>query len=284
VSVAALRLVGVVHLPPLPGSPRASESGTEIARRAADDARALAKAGFDAVIVENFGDAPFFAVRVPPVTVAAMTACAMAVRDACPGLALGVNVLRNDAEAALGIAAVVGAAFIRVNVHAGARVTDQGIVEGRAAETMRARTALRAGAVGVWADVDVKHSAPIASRPDRTSAAGAAAWSMAAVAREAEDLVVRALADAVLVTGEGTGRAADVDKLRVVRDAVNGRAPVLVASGVTESTLGEIAPLCDGVIVGSALREGGVAGGAVDPGRASRFAEAFRRHRSTGRQ
>jgi membrane complex biogenesis BtpA family protein len=224
----------------------------------------LAAAGFDAALVENFGDAPFFAGRVPPVTVAAMTACATAVREACPGLALGVNVLRNDAEAALAVAVVVGASFIRVNVHTGARVTDQGIVEGRAAETMRARAAFGAHRVHVWADVDVKHSAPVAPRP---------------VEREAEDLVVRGLADAVLVTGEGTGRAVDLARLRAVRDAVKGRAPVLVASGATEATLGEIAPHCDGVIVGSTLRVGGVAGGAVDPGRAARFAEAFRRAR-----
>ena len=258
-----LRLVGVVHLPPLPGSPRASEACAVVARRAADDARALAAAGFDAAILENFGDAPFFASRVPAVTVAAMTACAVAAREACPGLALGVNVLRNDAEAALGIAVAVGAAFVRDNVLAGARVTDQGIVEGRAAETMRLRRALGAErTVGVWADVDVKHSAPLAARP---------------VEREAEDLVARALADAVLVTGEGTGRAVDAAKLRAVRGALAGRAPVLVASGATEATLGEIAVHCDGVIVGSALRAGGVAGGPIDAAAAARFADAFRR-------
>jgi len=259
--VSALRrLVGVIHLPPLPGSPRAGEDCAAIARRAADDGRALAGAGFDAAIVENFGDAPFFAGRVPAVTVAAMTACVLAVREACPALALGVNVLRNDAEAALSIAAVAGAAFVRVNVHAGARVTDQGVVEGRAAETMRLRRALGAR-VDVWADVDVKHSAPLAPRPPE---------------REAEDLVARALADAVLVTGEGTGRAVDGAKLRAVRAAVAGRAPVLAASGATESTLAELAACCDGVIVGSALRDGGVAGGPVDAARAARFAEAFR--------
>jgi membrane complex biogenesis BtpA family protein len=127
------RLVGVVHLAPLPGSPRASAPCSAVARAAAEDARTLAAAGFDGVIVENFGDAPFFADRVPSVTVSAMTACVLAVREACPELALGVNVLRNDAEAALGVAVVCGASFVRVNVHTGARVTDQGVVEGRAA-------------------------------------------------------------------------------------------------------------------------------------------------------
>jgi hypothetical protein len=255
-------LVGVVHLPPLPGSPRARQDCSEIAAGAALDARALQKAGFDLVILENFGDAPFFAERVPAVTVSAITACAVAVRQACPDFLLGINVLRNDAEAALAIAAVVDAHCIRVNVHTGARVTDQGIVQGRAAETLRARRALGADRVAIWGDVDVKHSAPLGERDP---------------AREAEDLVKRGLVDAVLVTGEGTGRGVDEAKLRRVREAVIG-VRVLVASGATEDTLGRLAPLCDGVIVGSALRSDGVAGGPVDGERATRFAAAFARY------
>jgi len=262
------QLVGVVHLPPLPGSPRAALPVREIAASAARDARALASAGFDRVMIENFGDAPFFAAAVPPVTVSAMTACALAVREACPDLSLGVNVLRNDAEAALAIAAVVGASCIRVNVHTAARVTDQGLVEGRAAETLRARRALGAdGADGVqiWADVDVKHSASLAARD---------------VGREADDLVVRGLADAVLVTGEGTGHGVDLAKLRRVREALaTASVPVLVASGATIDSLVALAGLCDGVIVGSTLRAGGVAGGPIDAGRAEQFATAFRRAR-----
>ena len=183
--------------------------------------------------------------------------------QACPELPLGVNVLRNDAEAALSIAVVVGATCIRVNVHTAARVTDQGLVEGRAAETLRLRRALQAGSVAIWADVDVKHSAPLAARE---------------VGREADDLVVRGLADAVLVTGEGTGHGVDLAKLRRVREAVT-TVPVLVASGATLDSLASLAGLCDGVIVGSTLRAGGVAGGPIDAERASRFADAFRRSR-----
>jgi len=258
--VTPLRLVGVIHLPPLPGSPRSRAACTDVARSAAADARVLHDAGFDMAMVENFGDAPFFADEVPPITVSAMTACALAVRDACPRWPLGVNVLRNDAQAALAVAAVVGAACVRINVHVGARVTDQGTIQGRAAETLRARKALGADSVALWADVDVKHSAPLAARD---------------VAREAEDLVVRGLADVVLVTGEGTGRGVDEDKLRRVRSASQG-VPVLVASGATEDTLGRLATLCDGVVVGSALRADGRAGGPVDGQKAAAFARAFR--------
>src|SRR5262252_1791667 len=184
-------LIGVIHLAPLPESPRYGGDLAAVAAAAARDARALAEAGFDGIVVENFGDAPFVPDRVSPVTVAAMTACALAVRAAAPGLPLCVNVLRNDAEAALAIAIAASAEMIRVNVHTGARVTDQGVIEGRAHVTLRERRALGADRVALLCDVDVKHSAPLAARP---------------IGEEAEELVGRGLCDAVLVTGSGTGR------------------------------------------------------------------------------
>lgn len=252
-------LVGVVHLPPLPGSPRASAALSEIAKSAAADARALAAAGYDAIIVENFGDAPFFATKVPPVTVSAMTACALAVREAAPRTPLGINVLRNDGEAAIAIAACTGAAFVRINVLTGARVTDQGIVQGEAATIARLRRSL-AEDVAVWADVDVKHSSPLgAPRP---------------LVQEVEDLTKRALADVVLVTGEGTGKGVDLAKLAAVKKASDK--PVLVASGTTLELLGSLSAICDGVVVGSALREGGRAGSPIVAARASELADAFR--------
>lgn len=252
-------LVGVIHLPPLPGSPRAYASAVEVARAAAEDARILDGEGFDLAMLENFGDAPFLPGRVAAVTVSAMTACAIAAREAASRIALGINVLRNDADAALAIAATVQARCIRVNIHTGARVTDQGVIQGDAATTLRSRRALGAEGVAVWADVDVKHSAALAPRP---------------IAMEAKDLVSRGLASAVLVTGEGTGSGVDLADLEAVRSSVDVQ--VLVASGATLDSLGALAPFCDGVIVGSALRSGGKAGGPIDAGCARAFATAFR--------
>lgn len=254
------RLVGVIHLPPLPGSPRSTMTASACARAAADDARFLAAAGYDAVVVENFGDVPFFASKVPPVTVAAMTACAVAVRAAAPSLTLGINVLRNDAEAALSIAVCAEATFVRVNVLTGARVTDQGIVQGEAAATLRLRRSLLAEGVALWADVDVKHSAPL----------GAAR----SLAQDVSDLTARGLADVVLVTGEGTGKGVDLETFATVK-RVSGK-PVLVASGAALSSLSALASRCDGVVVGTALRRGFVAGEPIDAELAQEFALAFR--------
>jgi membrane complex biogenesis BtpA family protein len=254
-------LVGVIHLPALPGSPKSERSAADCAKSAATCAGVLASAGYDAIIVENFGDVPFFPGKVPPVTVAAMTACALAVREAAPAIPLGINVLRNDAEAALSIAACTGASFVRVNVLTGARVTDQGIISGDAAAALRLRRSLGADSVALWADVDVKHSAPLG--PPRP------------IAQEVEDTTLRALADVVLVTGEGTGKGVDVAKLAAVARAA-GSAPVLVASGATVDTLPELAKHARGVVVGSALRKDGKPGGPIDAARAVAFAGAFR--------
>ena len=91
------RVVGVIHLPPLPGSAR-GPSAREMAAildRVRHDAVAWASGGADALIVENFGDVPFRKGRVGPETIAAMTlGASVAIEES--GLPVGVNVLRND--------------------------------------------------------------------------------------------------------------------------------------------------------------------------------------------
>ena len=260
-SPSSPRLVGVVHLPPLPASPRSALSVAAIADSVRADARALRDAGFDAVIVENFGDAPFEKGSTLPVTIAAMTRLALEITREAPALALGINVLRNDAEAALGIALATGAAFVRINVHVGARLADQGVIEGRAAHTLRARRAMGAEHVAIWADVDVKHSAPLAPYP---------------LGQEVEDVTKRGLADAVLVTGDGTGKPVDGDKVRRVAASAGGK-PVYIASGASIDSIGHLlAAGAYGVIVGSVLRADGRAGGSIDADAASRFADAWK--------
>src|SRR5881227_4051911 len=154
-------LFGMVHLAPLPGAPLFGGSLDAVIDAALADARALREGGCDGMLFENFGDRPFFKEGVEARTVAAMTRVILEVAREV-ALPFGVNVLRNDAASALAIAAATGAAFIRVNVHTGAMVADQGIIEGEAAATMRRRTALCPD-VFVFADHMVKHAVPLAA-------------------------------------------------------------------------------------------------------------------------
>lgn len=252
-------VIGVVHLLPLPGSPRYGGSMAAVVARAVRDARAYARGGVDALVVENYGDAPFFKEALPPEAVAALACCAAAVRDAV-GLPLGINALRNDARAGLGIAAAVGAAFVRVNVHAGVCATDQGLVEGRAAETLRVRRLLGAE-VAIFADVHVKHGMPLFA---------------GTIADAARDLVERAGADAVIVSGATTGAPTDLADLRAVREALP-RGFLLAGSGVRAETVAEVLGLADAVIVGTALKRGSRTAAPVDPARVLRFTRAARK-------
>ena len=152
-------LIGVVHLLPTPGSPGHTPSGGSWLARAREDADALVAGGCHGIIVENFGDTPFFPDHVPAETIACLALALNAVIDRAQGTPVGVNVLRNDALAAVAIAAACDAQFVRVNVLSGSMYTDQGLIEGRAAEVARLRTAL-GPEIEVLADVFVKHATP----------------------------------------------------------------------------------------------------------------------------
>ncbi|SFC33609.1 hypothetical protein SAMN05444422_10768 [Halobiforma haloterrestris] len=256
---AARPVIGMIHLPPLPGAPGFDGDRGLVRERALADARRLVAGGVDGIVLENFGDAPFHPDSVPKHVVAEMTAVAAAVRREVD-VPLGVNVLRNDAEAALSIAAAVDAAFVRVNVHVGTAATDQGVLEGQAHETMRLRERLEAD-VAVLADVHVKHATPIGD---------------AGVERAARETVGRGRADGVLVSGSGTGREAALEDVRRVAAAVP-ETPVLVGSGVTAETVGDCLEAgADGVVVGTALKDGGETTNAVDPERVGRVMTAAR--------
>ncbi|MDP9191344.1 MAG: BtpA/SgcQ family protein [Acidobacteriota bacterium] len=227
---------GMVHLGALPGAPLFS-SLDETIEHAVRDARALRDGGCDGFVVENFGDRPFTRGRVEAETVAAMT---RVIAEICAEVRLpfGVNVLRNDPLSALAIAAATGAAFIRVNVHTGAMLTDQGIIEGDAYATLRKRAAL-APDVLIFADHMVKHATPLAEVDPLQSA---------------RDLRLRGLADALIVTGAETGAASDPARLRALRDAVD--APLLLGSGLTASNARDYAD-ADGAIAGTSIKRDG---------------------------
>lgn len=234
-------VVGVIHLPPLPGTPRSPGGGLDpILARARADLTALEAGGADGAIVENFGDAPFRK-KADPTTVAAL---AIVVRELARGarIPLGVNVLRSDGVAALAIASLGGALFIRVNVFSGVAFTDQGLIEGEARAILDLKRTLGAE-VAVLADVHVKHAVHL----DTLSAA----------ARDA----ARNGPDALIVTGGGTGEAPEPAEVEAVQEASG--LPVFVGSGIRPENLPHY-PRAGGFIVGTSLKVGGVVGNPVD--------------------
>jgi hypothetical protein len=258
-STVKIPIVGMLHSPPLPGSAGYRGDFDSIRQFVLRDAELLLEGGVDGLMLENFGDTPFYPDRVPAITVAAMTELAVEVRQRV-AIPLGINVLRNDGRSALAIAAVCGAEFIRVNVLCGARVTDQGLLQGIAHDLLRERTTLGCQHIRILADADVKHSAPLAARP---------------IEVETKDLVERGHADGVIVSGQATGDPTDASTLAIVRRATT--APIFVGSGVAASNVANLIQAgASGLIVGSSLKRDGSIENPVDPDLVQQLVKAVR--------
>ncbi|MBI1370535.1 MAG: BtpA/SgcQ family protein [Planctomycetes bacterium] len=235
------RVIGMLHLHPLPGSPRYGGDLTAVREALLIDADALLAGGVDGLMIENFGDTPFYPGAVPAATIAHITALAAEITKRFD-LPLGINVLRNDGCAAVAIAQAVGAAYIRVNILTGARLADQGVIQGIAHDLLRLRANLGAEHIRIMADVDVKHSAPLGP---------------VGLESEVADTLERGGADALIASGAGTGKTTPLDKLTRIK-MLAGEAPVYVGSGITIDTIGDYLSVADGVIVGTSLKTDGV--------------------------
>jgi len=253
--------IGVVHCPPLPGSP--SYDGEPVGRllaRALEDAAAYAKGGLDGLIIENHGDIPFAKPGdIGPETAAMMAVIADRARHAT-GLPIGINILANAAVPAFAVAKAAQAGFIRVNQWANAYVANEGLIEGEAGRALRYRSWLRARDVMVFADVHVKHGAH-AIVADR---------DLAELTRDAEFFD----ADVLIATGQRTGDAAALEEAGAIKEATH--LPVVIGSGVTADNVGDLMAVADGVIIASSLKRGGVWWNPVDAKRVKKFLTAFR--------
>lgn len=251
-------LIGMVHVRALPGAPRHSLPIAEIEAIAVREARTLADAGFDALIVENMHDAPYLRRSDTPEVIAAMTRVVGAVVAAVP-VPVGVQILSHANSAALAVAHVAGARFIRCEGFVFSSVSDEGLVrDACAGQLLRDRVRLGATAVAIWADIKKKHS----------SHAITADLTMRDWAHAAEFFG----ADAVVVTGRETGDPVDGESLD--ETAAASRLPVYVGSGATPDSLTAILARASGVIVGSALKREGLWSNELDACRVKAMAAA----------
>jgi uncharacterized protein len=251
-------IIGVVHLLPLPTSPRWGGSLKEVIARAEKEATALAAGGVDGIIIENFFDAPFTKDRVNSAVVSAMTLIVDRIQNLVT-LPLGLNVLRNDGLSAMAIASCTNAQFIRVNVLTGAMATDQGLIEGNAYELLRYRRELGAE-IAILADVLVKHARPLGT-PNLTTAV--------------QDTIERGLADAVILSGWATGSPPSVEDVELAAAAAGGT-PVFIGSGASWENIAQLMQAANGAIVASSLKRNGKITESIDPIRVAQFVETAR--------
>lgn len=255
-------IIAVIHLPPLPGSPRyQGEDVQEAYAMAARDAEVLARGGVDGIIFENAFDLPY--ARPEDIgfeTVASLTAACITAQRVT-SIPVGIMCVANGVLPALAIAKAVGGRWIRANQWTHAYVAPEGLINGPAGEALRYRSFLRArDEIAVFADVQVKFGAH-AITADR---------SIEEQARDAEFLD----ADALIVTGTRTGVAPTSDDVQKVKGASS--LPVLVGSGFDPDTTRDLLFVADGAIVGSWLKRDGHWWNTVDEERVGTLMAAVR--------
>ena len=252
-------LIGMIHCPPFPGSPRyRGESLNQIYDACLRDAEFLVNNGLHGLIVENHGDVPFSKPDdIGPETPAFMAVVVERIKRNFD-VPIGINVLANAPITAFAIARATDSAFIRVNQWANAYIANEGFMEGRAAQAMRFRSTLRGEGIKVFADSHVKHGSHSITS-DR---------SIGELTRDLDFFDV----DAVIATGHRTGDSATMEEIEEVADATS--LPVLVGSGVDADNIAQILTRASAVIVASSLKKDGVWWNPVDPEKVRSFVTA----------
>ena len=228
-----MKIIGVLHLKGLPGSPSNTLSLNNIISLAQKDTDNLIIGGVDGIIIENFGDVPFVKDDVSKRTLTNFTSVINSLVIA-KHISVGVNVLRNDAIAALSIAEATKSDFVRINVLNNIMYTDQGIIEGKAHEVSTFKNTLQ-HKIKIYADVFVKHAVPP---------------SGSTIENHTKELIERAGADVVILTGDGTGQEINLKDLTKVREIVP-EGKLAIGSGVTENNIKNYIGIADTLIIGT---------------------------------
>ena len=251
-------IVGVIHVAALPGTPRGSQTVSELIATAKQEARIYKECGVDGVIVENMHDVPYLRGQVGPEIVAAMTAVGLAVKNEC-GVPVGVQILAGANVEAMAVAHAAGLDFIRAEGYAYAHVADEGLIQSSAAALLRYRKLIGADNVQVWADVKKKHAAHAIT----------ADVSLGETAETVEFMG----AACVIVTGSATGKPPTVSDVREAKS--HCRLPVFLGSGITERNIAEFYDEADGFIIGSAFKVNGLWSNTIEPKRVEQLLQTI---------
>jgi len=261
-------VIGVIHVGALPGTPRNTQTMSELVTAARREAKLYRETGIDGLAIENMHDVPYLRGEVGPEIVAAMTAIAIEVKGEVKGenhLPVGIQILAGANVEAMAVAHAAGLDFIRAEGYAYAHVADEGLIQASAARLLRYRRMIGATRVQVWADVKKKHSAHAIT----------ADVSLGTTAETVEFM----RADCVIVTGNVTGeppRPADVKEAKA-----HCRIPVILGSGISADNLSDFFYEADGFIVGSSSKVNGHWSNTIDPSRVERFITIVSKLRNT---
>lgn len=259
--MSRFRLVGVLHLPPLPGAANYNGASVmEMARDAVEDTHILEMAGFSHVMIQDASDIPQ-PVTVGSPSVAALSVIGSAVRSSTR-MKLGVIAGHNDGASSVAIAHAIAADFVRVKLLTGASVGPTGFMEGCCLQVAQMKRLLDSS-VEVWADAHEATSSKLVGD----------------VCEAAEQLVKFGSADKVIVTRD-SGVHDALDDVANVKKAIGVDVDVLIGGRVSRHTLVDVMGRSDGAILGSVLKGNAGGGGRVDPAAARDLGGQYRAYAS----
>lgn len=252
-------LIGMIHVPALPGTPFNTLTPKEIVNKCILEANIYKKANIDSVMIENMHDIPYLKRNVGPEITSMMSIIGYEMRKVFPTDPLGVQVLAGANKEALSIAYSNDLNYIRAEGFVFSHIGDEGVFESDAGELLRYRKAIGADKVKVFTDIKKKHSANfITSDVD-----------IGEMAKNAEFFG----SDGVIITGSSTGGEASVEDLQLVRKSTE--LPIFIGSGLTLDNIDTFFSLADGFIIGSYFKKGGFWKNEIDAKKVEDFVVKF---------
>ncbi len=252
------KLIAMVHVLPLPGTPKYGGSVQNIIDKALEEAEIYRNAGVDAIMIENMHDVPYLKREVGHEISTIMALIAEKIKSATK-LPVGMQILAGANIAAISAAHTAGIDFIRAEGFVFGHVADEGFFESDAGELMRYRKKIGAEKIRIFTDIKKKHS----------SHSITADTSVVETAKAAEFFIT----DGVIITGSATGEAASV--VDIVEVKKNVKCPVLIGSGLTTENIEKYFNFADGFIVGSYFKRDGYWANEIDTSRVNKFVEKF---------
>ncbi len=233
-------LIGMIHLDALPGTPKNKNKPQSIINKALKEAEIYQKSGINTVLIENMHDLPYLN-QTAGHEISTLTAITAYEIKRKTDLYCGIQILAGANIAALSAAHSANADFIRAEAFVFAHLADEGYMESSAAELLRFRKNIGAEDILIFTDIKKKHSAHAITND----------VSISETAEAAEFF----LSDGIIITGSSTGKKADINELKSVKQAV--RLPVLIGSGITDENIHEFYPYADAFIIGSYFKVDG---------------------------
>ena len=252
-------VLGMIHLPPLPGTPFYKDgSFNQTLEAAVESARALYDGGADGCLVQTVDRIYSVKDESDPARTTAMGLIVHAIAQVTGDeFQIGVQLMRNALKASLAVAKVAGGTFIRAGAVVGMTLTTHGMVEANPLEVIEYRNKINAWDIKVIAEVDSMHFKWFGE-----------AKSTAEVARSAKHVG----ADAVSLGDPNENKT--LDMIGAVRKFVPSL-PIILAGYTNHENAARLMASADGAFVGTCLERGGW-GGQIDVERVKTYVDIVR--------